>query len=368
MAPDRITPLIVIPVRGGSVGIPNKATRPLGGVPPLVRTVQTCLPLGDVVVATDAIEIAAIATHFGAQAAMETAPTHGHQTVDKVIWELVGGIPWPALPVATVQCTSPFLSGATIRRCLEMVTGGDCDTAITVRDERHVSWTGPLRAPVLETPWAVRQALPPRWTLTGGCVATTRQHITPSRRFGGRLQLVEVAGAEAVDLDAPADWAVAEWYAGAVSSREALMARVLSDAPQWRGVVAQLSAWDESPEEGTYRTGEALIAGRVVKPRGAHTHEEAELVVASLDVTGEQDVTIVTSAYHQPRAFLTFLQVLKQAGRERDIRLWNAPAPSRMDKLASEWEKIRTYHARGHVASYDDGLEYLAWRDSLVTV
>jgi CMP-N-acetylneuraminic acid synthetase len=359
-------PLIVIPVRGGSQGIQNKALKPLGGIAPLARTIATVRDLGEVVIVTDDPAVIACAAADRIRAVPEPDAQAGQRTLDKAVFAAVRHASAPI--VATVQCTSPLLRAETIQRCLDMVAQGSCDSALTVRDDRHVAWTGAPMTPTLATPWAIRQELPPRWVLTGGCVATRREFVTETRRFGGLIQLVEVAGAEAVDLDHPSDWALAEWYSGAPTTRELLMARILGEDPEWRGVVAQLSAWAESPEEWSYRseTG-TVVGGRVIKIRGAHTAHEAKLAVEALK-PGEADLTIVTSAYHQPRAFLTFLRVLERQRLDRTIRLWNAPAPSRMDKLAAEWEKIARYQASGDVASYDDGIAYLTWRDAMVPV
>lgn len=354
--------LIVIPVRGGSVGIPNKATRLLGGVSPLTRTVMTALQVAPVTIITDNDILAAWNQgHDGVTVVREPA-NDGIRTLDGSVWAALHGC--DADTVATVQCTSPLITRETIERCFHLVEHGHCDTAMTVRDDRHVAWGGTLTDPRLETPWLTRQALSPRWVMTGGCVATKRHNVTPTRRFGGHIQLVEVSGAEAVDLDAPADWALAEWYAGAPSSRELLMARVLGEAAQWRGWVVRLSAWSESPEEAYYRNT-TVVSGSIIDVRGEHTAREADIALSSL-VPGDYDMTVVTSAYHQPRAFLTFLRALQKRGLDRKVRLYNAPAPSRMDKLSDEWRKIAQYTE--DVATYDEGLAYLNWRDSQVAV
>ena len=69
---------------------------------------------------------------------------------------------------------------------------------------------------------------------------------------------------------------------------------------------------------------------------------------------------IVTSAYHQLRAFLTFVKVFEGTS----TRLWNCSAPSAWEKFDEELRKIVQYQLKGHVASYAHGLEHLAWRDS----
>lgn len=353
--------LFVVPMRGGSKGLPGKHLFRLGGVPIAVRVLQTLRPLGDVVVSTDSDELAQIATEQGAEVIRRDGTLSGDAVpLDPVVFHAMMHTSSDAQYVATIQATSPLLTTGTIARCQDAVRSGAFDTALTVRDDRHVAWTGSVTSPHLATEWANRQYLAPRWVMTGGCVVTQREFVTPTRRFGGRMHLVEVSGAEAVDLDTPQDWAVAEWYAGSPTARELLTTRVLGDKPHWRGLVAILSAWDESPEESEYRSAEVITGGRVVRLRGEHTADEAEMALDAVR-QGETDITIVTSAYHAPRAFLTFLRAM--ANRQwTTVRLWNAPAPSRMDKLADEWRKIATY--TDDVATYEEGLAYLDWRDA----
>lgn len=357
MATDR-SPLIIIPVRGGSVGLPKKALRLLGGKPVLLHTIETARTVGSVVVTTDDEFIATLSKGAGAGVHREP-PSDGKRPLDPIIYDAAKDVPHPI--VVTVQATSPFLTAETIQRCIGYLSDG-YDTALTVRDDRGLRWGGSLDAHKARPPARViRQDMTPMWRETGGCLATKREHLTPLSRFGPKVRLVEVSGAEAVDLDTPEDWAVAEMYAG-MTTRELLLARVLGEASPHRGLVVQFSAWGESEDEVIERQARAaLIGGDVVTPVGAHTYAEAETALAMLrDGTA---LTLVTSAYHQLRVFLTALKVLQRAGRDRQVRLWNAAAPSSMDKLHTEWQKIVRYQADGYVASYDDGLRYLDWRD-----
>jgi len=100
-----------------------------------------------------------------------------------------------------------------------------------------------------------------------------------------------------------------------------------------------------------------------------NTHEQA---VNVLDIAVERDWTslmLVASAYHMPRAYLTFLHELKVRALDHEILLqaaavdhtpwWEAPDgmdTQRIDLLALELGKIEAY---SDVASYEDGLTYL---------
>ncbi len=63
--------IAIIPARGGSKRIPRKNIRPLNGKPLIAWPIEACLKSGlfeHVLVSTDDDEIAAIATHYGAEA------------------------------------------------------------------------------------------------------------------------------------------------------------------------------------------------------------------------------------------------------------------------------------------------------------
>jgi CMP-N-acetylneuraminic acid synthetase len=346
--------LLVVPVRGGSRGIPRKAVRQLNGRSPLQYTLTTAQGLGDIVVVTDDAEIRAQAEACGVRVLGEpqlpTAP--GVHTWEPVVYRAVLEAEQGRRPYAFVgvlQCTSPFLRRTTIQRCLDALMGHP--VALTVRDDRHAR---------IGTPRKPREQMPPCWKVTGGCTAIRRDLLVDGSWPVEQGLPVVVDGAEGVDLDTPEDWAIAEMYAGA-TERELLLARVLvPDQPHGPAVV--LSAWDEQEAEQRTRFQHAI--GDAISLHGENTRDEAERAVT---LRSGNDITIVTSAYHQPRAFLTFLKVLYDHGLERTVRLWNIPAPSRMDRLAEEWHKITEYQAKGDTASVEQGLLFLDWRDACAT-
>ena len=100
-----------------------------------------------------------------------------------------------------------------------------------------------------------------------------------------------------------------------------------------------------------------------------HTHEQAVAVVAMAAREGWSSLMLIASAYHLPRAYLTFLVVVQETGRT-DLQLCIATAlqaswfhpplgvdATRLDLLASEYAKITAYGP--HVASYREGLAEL---------
>ena len=348
---DGINTLLVIPARGGSQGIPRKAVRRLNGRSPLQYTIRTATGLGELVVVTDDLEIREQAQEMGVRVVDEPtlATASGVHTWAPVVAHAVREVELDRPPFAAVgvlQCTSPFLRRTTIQRCLDALTGHSA--ALTVKDDRHAR---------IGTPRITRQQMAPCWKVTGGCTAIRRELVTDGPWPVDHGFLVVVEGAEGVDLDTPEDWAIAEMYAGA-TERELLLARVLvPDQP--RGTSVVLSAWDERETEQRERF--AFANKDAISLYGENTRDECE---RALRLRSGDDLTLITSAYHMPRAFLTMLKVLIDQGLERTVRLWNIPVPSPMVRLTEEWHKIQEYQTKGDVTTPEQGLLYLDWRDA----
>ncbi len=95
-----------------------------------------------------------------------------------------------------------------------------------------------------------------------------------------------------------------------------------------------------------------------------NTRASAVNVCAIATLYGWRSILLVTSAYHMPRAVLTFVAVM----REQPTPLHLVPvavsqpwwdAADRAALLAGEFDKIAAYQATGDVASYADGIAYL---------
>jgi len=113
--------------------------------------------------------------------------------------------------------------------------------------------------------------------------------------------------------------------------------------------------------------GQGVAPGRITTDTGSENTREQAAQVA--DITAGP-ILLIASAYHLPRAFLTFAPAL-------DARItpvaatppWcEAPhgmTETRLDLLATELAKIEEYRALGHVATYEAGIAYLtAWESN----
>jgi len=111
----------------------------------------------------------------------------------------------------------------------------------------------------------------------------------------------------------------------------------------------------------------------LIEGSSQNTREQAVAIVAMAIEHQWRQMLLVGSPYHMPRVVLTFVQALRDAGQHDTIRiaplganqtLWHRP-PAGMDRsraelLEDELYKIDRYCAQGDVASYADGVAYLA--------
>lgn len=124
---------------------------------------------------------------------------------------------------------------------------------------------------------------------------------------------------------------------------------------------------------------EQLVAGGVpegsilLEETATHTRAEAERLMELAQEHGWKNLLIVTSPHHIFRAFLTFLAAMRDKGMTlvlqpapaRNLR-WYAPEPwgKRAELLDGEFRRIDEYGTKGHVATFEDGLEYLEWKEA----
>jgi uncharacterized SAM-binding protein YcdF (DUF218 family) len=160
--------------------------------------------------------------------------------------------------------------------------------------------------------------------------------------------------------------------------------RVATAAELFRQNAAPLILVTGGLHEPPYALDAKTTAGKLmalgVAPRAIeadmtamNTREQAVHTVAQAVERGWGRLLLVASPYHAPRAFLTFLRALQEAGVTDTVHLLVVPTSeqpwfkrpegrdeTRLALLADEFEKVERY--ADHVATWDDGLAYLeAW-------
>lgn len=213
-------PIIVIPARGGSVTVPRKNLRRLMGRPLIAHTIQIALQKISperVFVITDDDEIAEIAQHFGAQVIREKARADGSSTLDELIvrhlpeLEAQGAKDQDVL--LTMQPTCPLISPGRISEAVKAFAVG-AGSVITVKDDRHLTWTKVDGEPVpLYENRVNRQLLPPQFRESGAIIGARIADIKRLKtRIVEPIALIELPEQEALDVDTFADLVVAEHW------------------------------------------------------------------------------------------------------------------------------------------------------------
>lgn len=109
----------------------------------------------------------------------------------------------------------------------------------------------------------------------------------------------------------------------------------------------------------------------IIEDHSQNTHEQAKYVLAIAQANQWHRIVIVASAYHAPRALLTFIHVAIQLGIADTMHMlvvpsagdWAANIPgsdiSRLRAYSADIRKIDRYVTKGDCANYTVGLRYL---------
>jgi CMP-N-acetylneuraminic acid synthetase/spore coat polysaccharide biosynthesis predicted glycosyltransferase SpsG len=215
--------LLIIPARGGSVGIPRKNLRPLNGKPLLYYSITTAEKSKynpDIYVTSDDSEILMFAERFGAKTYRRSkALADSKTTLDPVIYDAFLSILLKTGKkydyIITLQPTSPLLSEITLDDAIDkIVNHPEIDVIISAKEERHLSWKSidsnfvPNYKKRLN-----RQFLEPIYTETGAFVVCKAENLVKYKvRIYGKVDLSIIPKDESVDIDDYDDWAICEFY------------------------------------------------------------------------------------------------------------------------------------------------------------
>ncbi len=211
--------LVIIPARGGSKGIPRKNVRLIVGKPLISYSIANAINSAfnpDVAVSTDDDEIARIASLYGAKVIIRPDNLATDViTLDPVIFHAMNemekeqNVQYDV--VVTMQPTSPLLRKETLDAAIEYFINNDFDTVLSCINKPHLSWTekeGKI-VPTYEKRLN-RQYLPKNLMETGAFFISNRKFVHEYSRFGPNVSVYEISEDEAIDIDTPQDWWLAE--------------------------------------------------------------------------------------------------------------------------------------------------------------
>lgn len=222
--------LCVIPVRGGSKGIPRKNLKPIAGKPLVAWTIDQALEAKtalagdhemDVIVSTDDVELADIARNYGAEvpfmrpAHLAEDTTATEPVIEHAIEYMTAEGRRPDA-VMLLQATSPVRLPGTLERAVRQFAASESDSMVGVIP------IGPFIWAATEPPTAQYEVMarPRRQELTretfryreNGSMYITKTELyeTIHNRLGGEIELFLLDEVEGVDIDAMIDFTVAE--------------------------------------------------------------------------------------------------------------------------------------------------------------
>lgn len=194
----------------------------LDGRPLIQYSITTALASAhnpDVYVSTEDDEIALISEKLGASIVKREQGKAGDKTtLDPVIYdcmtraEEIEGKDYQL--IVTLQPTSPLLQTESLDAALStMLKNEAVDTILSAVDDTHLTWrfeNGRYLPNYNER--VNRQYLTPTFKETGGFLITRKRCISESGRIGEHVELFELHGGEAVDIDSHEDWSLCEYY------------------------------------------------------------------------------------------------------------------------------------------------------------
>lgn len=228
-----MTPLYIIPARGGSKGIPHKNIKELCGKPLIHYAIDNALAvIADnntrrIIVSTDDIAIADVATRHAPHITIRIRPAHlatdtaatQDVIIDAMDYADTLGIEYDC--IVLLQPTSPLRTAADIRRTLDTYAAADgtCDMAVTVcrsaanpyYDLMECNADGYLHVCKGDGNYTRRQDAPSVWQYNGAVyvIDPVAVRTTPMLKMQRRIP-VEMDAAHSIDLDTPDDWTAAE--------------------------------------------------------------------------------------------------------------------------------------------------------------
>jgi regulator of RNase E activity RraA/CMP-N-acetylneuraminic acid synthetase len=219
-----------VPAKGSSERIENKNAKLLDGRPLVVHTLDRllkCRNVDEVYLDTESEEIAALAKHLPVKIMkrnrfLASNGTDGHVLFMNEVRHVEADVYVQAL------CTAPFVRPETVDQAIDILARDRrYDSVALVRKEKQYLWKdcepayGFGRIPnSVELAPTVIEAM-------SLYVVRREAALSTNRRFGNRVHLLETSPIEAIDVNTPGDFELAEYIASGQRERERVILRTL---------------------------------------------------------------------------------------------------------------------------------------------
>ena len=219
-------PLVIIPARGGSKGIPHKDIKLLGGKPLICRAIDNAravAPDSDICVSTDDSEIIQVVEDYGLKVPFirPTELAADNSGTYEVLLHALSFYEQQGRTYDTIillQPTSPFRRDEDISEALKLYSP-DVDMVVSVTEARanpyyncfETDSDGFLHVSKGDGKYIRRQDAPKAWEYNGAIYIINPQSL--KRKSLGefkRRRMYEMDELHSLDLDTPLDWRIAE--------------------------------------------------------------------------------------------------------------------------------------------------------------
>lgn len=229
-------PLVIIPARGGSKGIPRKNIKLLGGRPLISYSIDIATKIADaehIILSTDDEEIAEVARKCGlrvdymrpAALATDTAPSRDVM-LDAMNHAEQKGLKFDS--IVLLQPTSPFRTLEDVKGAMDLYSP-ECDMVVSVVEAACNPYydcfeadpqSGFLHISKGEGMFTRRQDAPKAWQYNGAVYVINPRSLRQMPMGAFRKRMPCPMGRDhSLDLDTPTDWFVAEALMARLSSR-----------------------------------------------------------------------------------------------------------------------------------------------------
>lgn len=223
-----ITPLYIIPARGGSKGIPGKNIKPLCGRPLIAYTIEVAKECATddnhIILSTDSEEIAQtgraldLKVDYMRPAELATDKSGSREVIlDAMDWAEKNGIKYDC--VVLLQPTSPMRTAEDVKECLNRYSD-NIDMVVSVTEAVTNPYyncyetdaeSGLLHISKGDGKLSRRQDAPPAWEYNGAVYVINPKSIRAHAlgEFEKRVPFA-MPKERSIDIDTPTDWIVAE--------------------------------------------------------------------------------------------------------------------------------------------------------------
>lgn len=199
--------LAVIPACEGSVKLPNKNMRVINGKPMIYYVINNARKskyVTDIIVTTNSSEIISLAKQMKVMTRLRDAALCNQETsIDAVVYDVFQELNLDDYDyVVTMQSISPMLKVETLDKAFEECFVHHWDTLISVKNQPQFYWTKQNGVPCPQQDKRInRHLLPPFYIETGAFLITKSQFIKEDNRIGKNVELFELDGDEAIDIN-----------------------------------------------------------------------------------------------------------------------------------------------------------------------